>query len=41
MFIETSGVTFQKDKVLFYEDDIKHLGFVAMGGCESKQQEEV
>lgn len=41
MFIETSGVKFQKHKVLFYEDDIKHLEFVATGGCQSKQQQEV
>lgn len=41
MFIETSRVKFQKDKELFYEDDIKHLEFVAMGGHKSKQQQEI
>lgn len=39
MFIETPGVRFQKDRVLFY--DIKHLELVATRGHESKQQQEV
>ena len=35
------GVKFQQDKVLFNEVDIERLEFVAMGGCESKQQQQV
>lgn len=35
------GVKFKKDKVLFNEVDIESLEFVATGGCENKQQQQV
>lgn len=40
-FLKLLGAKFQKDQVLFHEVDIECLEFVAMGGCESKQQQHV